>query len=265
MTTLEKIQQFEGRNYTLYRALVRTLTAEQVCDLFPYALEQDPQRRRACIQRLSETGEEEFTSAHRVLVHWLLAQIDKPDCKSRSSCGFALCELCRVAPKELRAEILDALLHSRLKVNRARAARLLRDHGVGQYAQTVVALWERYREEDFSRLIIDHLPVRIVREHFDSLIQLVEPWLAARMVLRLVDEFPEVLGLLRQVYPVRYLYCVVKLGRTVTDVEAFDIAPRWDSFDEHGLYLWCLGELGKTDLLLKLHAEQDPQWSFIQG
>jgi hypothetical protein len=56
-------------------------------------------------------------------------------------------------------------------------------------------------------------------------------------------------------HPVTYLYCAVRIGRSVSPEKSYNLALESETLDELGIAIWCLGQLGYWKTILELNSK----------
>lgn len=122
----------------------------------------------------------------------------------------------------------------------------------------ILAYWRRTADPTAARIIAKHATPDSLSHLLPEMINADAPgWVVGKAALRATTVAIETWESMRQEFPATYIYLCAKLKRDITDDEAIEIVEACDPFEDRGLAIWAIGQLGKWNVLAKLKDKMD--------
>lgn len=247
-------KDFLWERSSLINALISSLSPEEACTLLKLSLSLASIRQYVVAKVLRDVNRE-FLEVHRALVQDLMNTFDSLTYKEKISCSCILSTLYPALPRDLKLEVAQFLLSSRYVFARRKACKLIQQNWMSEYADLVIEAWDKYKDPEIADVIVEKLPIQLVKENFDALTNVLlklGPNHLARLYIRLGKFDPEVVDLLRNIDEITYAYVCSKINKQISYSEAIDIFEKNRHSDRVGLLLWAYGQLGLWKVLEKI-------------
>lgn len=163
-------------------------------------------------------------------------------------------------------EILEFLLASQYKAVRRRGLKIIRNTHKSGHQLLVERAWSVFKDELCAVVIIEKFPIEFVlREYIELERVLSKSVFVSKLFIRIGGEQPELLPRLESLDGVTYAYVLVKLGRNLSDSQAYALYNRFDTDERIGLLLWCFGQMGLWAVLKKIIEESEDRDAYTSN
>lgn len=270
MDRLSYVQRYGGGSRgrfdkRIFKALVYCLPPEETCRLFVPELQAQSERREIVLGKIRDDMETEVRACHRDLIEALLARFLETTGNQKQWTRMSLHRLCEVAGEEQQRRILLVFLKSAGRLARRNAYEILNRAACEEYYSEIVEAWSKYGDGECAAIMAKHFPDAFLVENASVLHNALfaDNRSLRALFLRLAHIDDKAFALLLTSDPVTYLYLCVKLKRPVNDKTAWNIyatykKQRRQAYDDRtGLIIWCFGQMGLWDVILKVQRDLD--------
>lgn len=249
MSRLNYIRQvrdsYEGdERQSLFAALVECLAPDECCEFLTSDFEMAYPYRRIVLKKAGRDIQEGVRECHASLISDLVASLEETKGKSKQSCATCLAYLFDYVDTANQTLIIRALLLANEVSLRKRACRKLRRTWSLLYADILISAWSKHEDPEVAQVMIDHLEVEHLEANFYPLAErVVNSWHFTKLFIRIGDEAPSKLNLLREFDGITYAYVLVKLGYCLTPKKAIQLFKAYRYDKRMGLLIWCFGRM----------------------
>lgn len=264
MTRAEYIQRFPAitsadRSYIIYSALLSCLEPQEVCSIFDAGFDTGTYKRRAFLKKIrydlsNDCGKHEYYALFQTLYNSLE---EFPAKKKRTAAAF-IYYLYDVLPVKLKEDYFAYCFNSPNKEFRNRALKILPEWNV-KLKKHLLSLFRLGKNEAIAGVLVEKLEGKELEDIAEEIIlHTNDRYLASKLCRKLQKPLKEdLLESVKRKFPETYLYLLVKLRKTISEEEAYDlyIATKKTSsswFDD-GFLIWSLGKLGLWNVIMKIY------------
>ena len=163
--------------------------------------------------------------------------------------------------KKYLLKLFDILIFNKRKNDRKLACWIARKHFNDSIEKKLFLAWEKFNDAQLIVPLIENGKISIDLHYaiIEKLLkdESVEDWIKRKLLLLLAKKDFEAINFIKNSDPVTYLYIATKLDQEVEEEYIIKIILNLDDSSLLGLVIWCIGKMGKRDLLLKLHPMSD--------
>ncbi len=158
---------------------------------------------------------------------------------------------------DVKTLILKSMIGSGYRGVRKRGYKKLRNDWKPNFESVILEAWEKHGDEDCAKLIIEHIPVKLLLDMFADLEERVErTWHFTKLYLRVAEVDPSKLKVLARKDGITYAYALVKLCKALKRNEALDIFQMYLEDERIGLLVWCFGQMKLWSVLEEIYNEE---------
>lgn len=257
---IEEGQSFSLRG-SLFSAFVACLSSDEKCRVLDLSFEQRFPIRRTILRNIERDLQRDgFKECHHDLVHSLVGVIDTLPYNKKQGCGHCLSYLYDYAPRDVQDYLLRIFLASKYVMFRRRAYKKLGRAWDTSYEGAVKEVWKAHHDADCARLMIDHLSVEYLNDHFLELAASVEDsWHSTKLYLRVSKMDSSKLEHLSHIDEITFAYVSTKLGNVLDTDTALSMFES-NKYDERlGLLIWCFGQMKLWPVLESIERDLDEE------
>lgn len=247
-------------NEDIFKSYLFTLSNEEILQAFWKYID-DPNVykyiRWNLVNRISANGAEKFKEFLNDLIRLIPIENYEIATKLRSVLGQSK----EALPKNYLRRLFDILILNRRRNDRKLACWIARNHFEVKFEQKLFLAWEKYQDAQVIAPLIENERISI-DSHFEIIEAIlndnkVEDWIKRKLFLLLAKNDFESIRFLEDLNPVTYLYIATKFKKTVDDKYVIETINNLSDSSLLGLVIWCVGKMGKRELLLKLSSDTD--------
>ena len=236
---------------TFLSALINTLSPKQACMMFALSFKQSPDIRKVVVKKIARDIENKQMSTHKVLISNLLKKISMPSFPKRDSCAFVITCLYPHLAKEEQKSILSLFLSSKYTLVRERALKILLKNWNVEYTDIVWKIWNKTPSDTCAKVILDHFPLEFLIKNYKSILPELSDWQQRKLFGKLIQVDKNLVSQFKKKDPITYAYFLTKQGKKLSSAQAWKIAQSHYRSPNIGLLLWCFGQMGLWNVLVK--------------
>jgi len=251
----EKLQQKEkARSFdSIQYALFLTFDINELCEQYFSYLDKT-QVRNKFIKHILERTERRGERLPENFIEKLLREFYLAEGRRRISLGTSIKTFSSELTKTQKLKFIKHQLLSSSVLDRKRAFSLIDAVVISDVESMLWEAWKNHSDNNCLEVLSKYGSLAFLSDHF------LQIWNAPNIKFRFkndvlkrvaVDDFSKV-EFLKEDAPVSYLSASIATNRSVDDEFALSVVHGVNKINELGYVFWCLGKLGKKELLLEL-------------
>lgn len=249
----EVLSKFKPRAKSEFEyALYLTLSLSNICDLFfDYVL--NTAVRDKLIRQIKARTERNGKELPNGFIEKLLSEFNLSDNKYRRSLGKVINDLRGVLSKDQAALLIKNQVVSNKISDRKRAYEMCDIFYNNDIDAMLWLAWNVHKDENCLNILTKLTSAEMLAINFDEIWNADCKFRIKNNALKRVAQFDfGKIGFLKETEPVSYLTACVAAHRDVDENFLWGVIDGLDKINSLGYVLWCLGMLGKRELLTKV-------------
>lgn len=260
--SVEEIEQvlvkFKLRTQSEFEyALYLTLDLSNICELFfDYTL--NTAVRDKLIRQIKARTERNGEELPNVFIEKLLFEFNRSDKKYRRSLGKVINDFRGVLTKDQAALLIKNQVGSNKISDRKRAYEMCEIFYSNDIDEKLWVAWNAHSDENCLNILTKFTSAEKLANNFFEIWNSDCKFRIRNAALKRVAQFDfgEIL-FLKETEPVSYLTACVAAKKDVDEKFIWDVIDGVNKINSFGYVLWCLGMLGKRELLTKVLEESE--------
>ena len=250
---------------SLLHAYAACLSPAEACEAALVTLDARIEVRGAIRNRLRRLGNEGIGVPELDGLARRLLDLRPAESKTRLRVDALLSHLFPVLSPPIRQEILDRWRDRGTREAGARWLKAIADDDLLFGVAAVLDYWRESGDWRAARILAYRADPAMLAEILPDFLKAgVQGSIVGKAALRTASISAEDWTKIRTTLPATYAYICAKTGRVVSEAEALALVLESDPFEERGLAIWAIGQMGLWSVLEQVRVAEDDRSRWIE-